>query len=220
MESAYDFGWHDYCDWYLEAIKPRLNEGDASAVSVANYVLDTLLKLLHPFMPFVTEELSSLMPGKNGYLMQSSWPADLSHYADSKANAEFGGHLIGTVNEIRAYRTSIAGAPAKGGAVKLQSDHGRDWDRVLAHLAKVTVVSELPPGRDFGLVEGSIVFPAIAAADRSVTAKKAADLKKTLEATERQLANPEFRANAPFDIVRKLEERAAEIRAAIDRLRD
>jgi valyl-tRNA synthetase len=219
MESAYDFGWHDYCDWYLEAIKPRLNEGDASAVSVANYVLDTLLKLLHPFMPFVTEELSSLMPGKNGYLMQSSWPADLSHYADSKVNAEFGG-LIGTVNEIRAYRTSIAGAPAKGGAVKLQSDHGRDWDRVLAHLAKVTVVSELPPGRDFGLVEGSIVFPAIAAADRSVTAKKAADLKKTLEATERQLANPEFRANAPFDIVRKLEERAAEIRAAIDRLRD
>jgi valyl-tRNA synthetase len=218
MESAYDFGWHDYCDWYLEAIKPRLNEGDASAVSVANYVLDTLLKLLHPFMPFVTEELSSLMPGKNGYLMQSSWPADLSHYADSKVNAEFGGHLIGTVNEIRAYRTSIPGAPAKGGAVKLESDHGRDWDRVLAHLAKVTVVSELPPGRDFGLVEGSIVFPAIAAADRSVTAKKAADLEKTLEATERQLANPEFRANAPFDIVRKLEERAAEIRAAIDRL--
>jgi valyl-tRNA synthetase len=218
MESAYDFGWHDYCDWYLEAIKPRLNEGDASAVSVANYVLDTLLKLLHPFMPFVTEELSSLMPGKNGYLMQSSWPADLSHYADSKVNAEFGGNLIGTVNEIRAYRTSIPGAPAKGGAVKLESDHGRDWDRVLAHLAKVTVVSELPPGRDFGLVEGSIVFPAIAAADRSVTAKKAADLEKTLEATERQLANPEFRANAPFDIVRKLEERAAEIRAAIDRL--
>jgi valyl-tRNA synthetase len=218
MESAYDFGWHDYCDWYLEAIKPRLNEGDASAVSVANYVLDTLLKLLHPFMPFVTEELSSLMPGKNAYLMQSAWPADLSHYADSKVNAEFGGHLIGTVNEIRAYRTSIAGAPAKGGAVKLESDHGRDWDRVLAHLAKVTVVSELPPGRDFGLVAGSIVFPAIAAADPGVSAKKKADLEKTLEATERQLANPEFRANAPFDVVRKLEERAVEIRAAIERL--
>ena len=220
MEAAYDFGWHDFCDWYLEAIKPRLNEGDASAVSVANYVLDTLLRLLHPIMPFVTEELSSLMPGKKGYLMQSSWPANLSHYADSKVNAEFGVHLIGTVNEIRAYRTSIPGAPAKGGAVKLESDHGRDWERVLANLARVSVVRELPPGRDFGLVEGSIVFPAIAAAVPSVSAKKIADLEKTLEATERQLANPEFRANAPFDIVRKLEERAAEIRAAIDRLRD
>jgi len=162
--------------------------------------------------------LSSLMPGKNGYLMQSSWPSNLSHYADSKVNADFGGRLIGTVNEIRAFRTNIPGAPAKGGAVKLEADHGRDWERALANLAKVTVVSELPPGREFGLVEGSIVFPAIAAADPAVTAKKIMDLEKTLEATERQLANPEFRANAPFDIVRKLEERAAEIRAAIDRL--
>ena len=103
--------------------------------------------------------------------------------------------------------------------MKLDTDHGRDWERALANLAKVTVVGELPAGRDFGLVEGSIVFPAIAAADPSVTAKKIADVEKTLEATERQLANAEFRANAPFDIVRKLEERAAELRAAIDRLR-
>jgi len=216
MEAAYDFGWHDYCDWYLEAIKARIKGGDASASSVALYVLETLLKLLHPFMPFVTEELSSLLPGKRGYLMQSSWPSNLSHYADPTVDAEFR-HLIGTVNEIRSYRTTIPGAPSKGGAVKLDSDHGRDWERALANLAQVSVVSDLPPGKVIGLADGSVVFPAVAA-DPRVTVKKRADLERDLEKTEAQLANPEFRANAPFDIVRKLEERAAEIRAAIDRL--
>jgi valyl-tRNA synthetase len=216
MEAAYDFGWHDYCDWYLEAIKARIKGGDGSANSVALYVLETLLKLLHPFMPFVTEELSSLLPGKRGYLMQSSWPSNLSHYADPTVDAEFR-HLIGTVNEIRSYRTTIPGAPSKGGAVKLDSDHGRDWERALANLAQVSVVSDLPPGKVIGLADGSVVFPAVAA-DPRVTVKKRADLERDLEKTEAQLANPEFRANAPFDIVRKLEERAAEIRAAIDRL--
>jgi valyl-tRNA synthetase len=217
MESAYDFGWHDYCDWYLEAIKPRLKAGDASAQSVALYVLEVLLKLLHPFMPFVTEELSARLPGNRGYLMQSSWPEDLSHYSDPKVKLEFGGHLIGTVNEIRSYRTTIPGA-SKGGAVKLDVDHGRDWERALANLGNVTVVRDLPPGKVLGLVEGSIVFPAEATADPAITAKKIRDLKRDLETTERNLANPEFRTNAPFDIVRKLEERAAELRAAIERL--
>jgi valyl-tRNA synthetase len=218
MEAAYDFGWHDYCDWYLEAIKPRLKDGDASAQSVALYVLDTLLKLLHPFMPFVTEELSSRLPGNSGYLMRSAWPESLSHYVDPKVDVDFGRHLIGTVNEIRSYRTTIPGAPSKGGAVKLDVDYGRDWQRALANLARVTVVEELPSGKVLYLVDGSIVFPAVAAADPKATAKKLGALKKDLETTERQLANPEFRINAPFDIVRKLEERAAELRAAIDRL--
>ena len=218
MEAAYDFGWHDYCDWYLEAIKPRLREGDVSARAVALYVLRTLLQLLHPFMPFVTEELASLLPGAAGYLMRSSWPENLSHYVDPTVDMQFGGHLVGTVNEIRSLRTSIPGAPSKGGAVKLDVDHGRDWERTLANLANVTVVSELPPGKSLGLVEGSVVFPASAAADPRVTDKKRADLQKDLDKTEAQLANPQFRANAPFDVVRKLEERAAEIRAAIDRL--
>ena len=101
--------------------------------------------------------------------------------------------------------------------MKLDSDHGRDWERALANLAQVSVVSDLPPGKVISLADGSVVFPAVAA-DPRVTVKKRADLERDLEKTEAQLANPEFRANAPFDIVRKLEERAAEIRAAIDRL--
>jgi len=137
---------------------------------------------------------------------------------DPTVDVEFGRHLIGTVNEIRSLRTSIPGAPSKGGAVKLDVDHGHDWERALASLANVTIVSELPAGKVLGLVEGSVVFPASATADPRVTAKKRADLQRDLEKTEAQLANPEFRANAPFDVVRKLEERAAEIRAAIDRL--
>jgi valyl-tRNA synthetase len=150
--------------------------------------------------------------------MQLSWPQNLSQYVDRVVDVEFGRHLIGTVNEIRSLRTSIPGAPSKGGAVKLDVDHGRDWQRALASLANVAVVGQLPAGKVLPLVEGSVVFPASAAADPRLTDKKRADLQKDLEKTEHQLANPEFRANAPFDVVRKLEERAAEIRAAIERL--
>jgi valyl-tRNA synthetase len=218
MESAYDFGWHDYCDWYLEAIKPRLKVGDQAAQSVAIYVLDVLLKLLHPFMPFVTEELNARLPDSRGYLMQSPWPEGLGSYIDDKVDVEFGRHLIGTVNEIRSYRNTIPGVPPKGGAVKLDFDHGRDWERALAQLAHVSVVADLPLGKVLGLVEGSLVLPTVASADPLVTARKIRELTKDLESAEAKLANPEFLAKAPQEIVRKLEDRAAELRAAIDRL--
>ncbi|HEV2035867.1 MAG TPA: valine--tRNA ligase [Candidatus Dormibacteraeota bacterium] len=217
IESAYDFGWHDYCDWYLEAIKPRLKAGDAAAQSVAIYVLEVLLKLLHPFMPFVTEELSARLPGDRGYLMRSPWPENLASYADHKVEAEFE-RLIGAVDEIRAARRALPGAPAKGGAVKLDGDHGPDWERVLAHLGKVTVVAELPAGKALGLVDGNIVFPTLAAVDPSITAKKIAGLQIELETVERKLANPQFRLKAPAEEIAKQEMRAAELRAAIDRL--
>jgi valyl-tRNA synthetase len=179
--------------------------------------LQMLLKLLHPFMPFVTEELSARLPGHRGYLMRSSWPEDLSSYADQKAEEEFE-QLIGAVNEIRSYRRTLSGAPAKGGSVKLEVDRGRDWEGLLSHLGKVTVVSELPHGKALGLVDGNIVFPELAAADPSMTAKKVADLQKELETVERKLANPQFRLKAPGAEIAKQEARAAELRTAIDRL--
>jgi valyl-tRNA synthetase len=165
----------------------------------------------------VTEELWSRMPGHGDFLMRTMWPDDLTRYGDGQAEFEFES-LMQAVEEIRSYRKTVPGAPAKGGAVKLSEPAEPDWVRVLSVLGNVAVVDELPPGKAHGLTEGSIVFPTAAAADPAVIARKRADLQKELDRVQSKLDNPEFRAKAPEAVIVEQETRAEELRAAIDRL--
>ena len=215
--AAYTFAWNEFCDWWLEAAKDRLRDGDPAALGIAVFCLDNLFRLLHPFMPFVTEELWSRMPGHGDFLMRTRWPADLTRYGDGQAEFEFES-LMQAVEEIRSFRKTVPGAPMKGGAVKLSEPAEPDWVRVLAVLGNVTVVDELPPGKPYGLTEGFIAFPTAAAADPAVTAKKKAELQMELDRVQARLDNPEFRAKAPESVIAEMEARAEELRAAIDRL--
>ncbi|OLD23446.1 MAG: valine--tRNA ligase [Chloroflexi bacterium 13_1_40CM_3_65_12] len=217
INAAYGCTWNELCDWWLEAAKDRLKDGDETAQAVAIFCLDNLLRLLHPFMPFVTEDLWSRLPGERDFIMRAQWPEDLHRYVDGQAEVEFE-RLMDTVNEIRSYRKTIAGAPAKGGAVKLFEPAPPDWVRALTLLGSVAAVDELPPGKSFGLSAGSIVFPAIAAADPMIAAKKKAELQKELDRVQAKLDNPEFRAKAPESVIAEQQSRADELRAAIDRL--
>src|SRR5712691_11552391 len=215
--AAYTFAWNEYCDWWLEASKERLRVGDKTAQSVALFCLDNLLRLLHPFMPFVTEELWSRLPGKRDFIMRAPWPEDLHSYVDGQAEVDFE-RLMDVVNEIRSLRKTVPGAPAKGGAVRLGEPMDSDWARALSLLGLVAVVDELPPGKELALTEGSVVFPAVAAADPAVIAKKKAGYAKELDRVQARLDNPEFRAKAPESVIAEMEARAEELRAAIDRL--
>ena len=217
INAAYGCTWNELCDWWLEAAKDRLKDGDKTAQAVAIFCLDNLLRLLHPFMPFVTEDLWSRLPGERDFIMRAQWPEDLHRYVDGQAEVEFE-RLMDTVNEIRSYRKTIAGAPAKGGVVKLFEPAPPDWVRALTLLGSVAAVDELPPGKSFGLSAGSIVFPAIAAADPMIAAKKKAELQKELDRVQAKLDNPEFRAKAPESVIAEQQSRADELRAAIDRL--
>jgi valyl-tRNA synthetase len=217
INAAYGCVWNEFCDWWLEAAKERLRDGDTTAQAVALFCLDNLLRLLHPFMPFVTEELWSRLPGERDFIMRAHWPEDLHRYIDGQAEVEFEA-LMRTVEEIRSYRKTIQGAPNKGGVVKLSELAAPDWVQALTLLGKVAVVDDLQPGKSFGLSTGSVVFPTVAAVDPAVTAKKKADLQKELERVTVKLENPEFRAKAPEAVVAEQEARAEELRAAIDRL--
>jgi valyl-tRNA synthetase len=217
ISAAYRCAWNEFCDWWLEAAKERLRASDPAAVGIGLFCLDNLMRLLHPIMPFVTEELWSRLPGERDFLMRAEWPVDLHRYNDGEADVEFL-RLMATVNEIRSYRKTIPGAPAKGGMVKLSTPGNADWERALGVLGAVTMVSELQPGKEFGLAEGTIVFPAVAEADPAVTARKRANLEKELGRVESRLANPEFKTKAPAEVIAELEERGAELRAAIERL--
>ena len=214
MSAAYGFAWNELCDWYLEAVKERLRGEDPIAQGIALSCLDHVLRLLHPIMPFVTEELWSRLPGRRDFLMRSTWPHVQS--ADPEAEETFG-LVMAIVEEVRGHRQA-AGAPPRGGRLFLDAS----TDRTVATLAARLAWTELAPeafedGIPLGTLPGRVSFPA-AAGDNSRNKAQLKRLTSDLEKTEAQLANSEFRANAPFDIVRKLEERATEIRAAIDRL--
>jgi valyl-tRNA synthetase len=218
MAAAYAFAWNEFCDWYLEAAKDRLRAGDAAATQVALFCLDNLIRLLHPFMPFVTEELWHRLPGKRDYVMRSSWPAALDSLVDANAEAIFG-QVMRIVEEVRGHRQA-AGAPPRGGTLLLDPSTDRTVARLAAKLAWVELADDpqggAPGGTPLGAAAGRVSFP-----EGTGDSRRQAELRRLrsdLEKTEAKLGNPEFRSKAPFDIVRKLEERAADLRAAIDRL--
>jgi valyl-tRNA synthetase len=217
IDAAYNCAWKEFCDWWLEAAKDRLQKGDETALGIALFCIDSLLRMLHPIMPFVTEELWSRLPGERDFLMRAEWPADLHRYIDGQAEVEFT-RLMSTVEEIRSYRKTVPGVPEKGGAVELSAPADADWERALSLMGSVKVVSELPEGKAFGLAEGSIVFPAVAEADPAMVARKRANLQADLDRVQAKLDNPDFRAKAPPEVIAEQERRAEELRATIERL--
>jgi valyl-tRNA synthetase len=218
IAAGYGCAWNEFCDWWLEAAKSRLKAGDKTAQAVGVFVLDTLLRLLHPFMPFVTEELWSRLPGKRDFLMNAAWPEDLLvTYFDNEAEDQFD-RVMAAVSEIRSYRKTVAGTPQKGGAIKLTQKEDPDWVRALTLLGDVAVVDELPPGKPLGITDGTLVFASVAGADPAVTKKRIDALQKDLERIDAKLANHEFLTRAPAEEVAKQQGRADELRAEIDRL--
>jgi valyl-tRNA synthetase len=164
-------------------------------------------------MPFLTEELWSRTPGHPDYLMRASWPA--LEAVDPAAEESFGA-VMSIVEEVRGHRQA-AGAPPRGGNLQLGEPIDRPIARLAARLAWVELVEDLEQGTPLAAAPGRVSFPA-GASDSRRLGPELRRLTEDLEKTEAKLANPEFRAKAPEEIVRKLEDRAADLRAAIDRL--
>jgi valyl-tRNA synthetase len=216
--ALYDFAWHDFCDWYLESVKPRLRDGDPAARAVLVHVLDVLLRLLHPFMPFVTDELWERLPGDRDFLDRVTWPAvdDRFRNPAAEGSAE---RLITLVEAVRRARRA-AGAPPKGGRLHLEDgmlDPG--LAATAAHLAGVELAPVLAtPGIPMPGVAARVEFPSAAAANGNLHSKELERLKSELDRAETRLSNPDFLAKAPPAVVEKERARVSELRAAIDRL--
>ncbi len=214
INAAYGFAWNELCDWYLEAVKDRLRDGDASAQDVAHFCLDNLFRLLHPFMPFVTEELWSRLPGDHDYLMRAEWPDLHDRYVDPEAEEEFA-RVMAIVEEVRGHRQA-AGAPPRGGQLQLDGV-SEEITRIAARLAQVELVDVLEQGTPLAAAPGRVSFPAgVGDARREKERKK---LEEDLAKVEAKLDNPEFREKAPGEVVAGLEDRAAGLREALERLR-
>jgi len=160
--AAYHFVWDVFCDWYLEFIKPVLNGDDESEKSetrdTAAWVLDRILQLLHPFMPFITEELWERMADhatpRRSMLMLSPWPdlRDLPPHEEARAEMNWLIDLVANVRSVRAEmnvppsaRTTLILKDASDETAARLARH-RDVAMTLARLSSARVSSEIPKG--------------------------------------------------------------------------
>ncbi len=115
-DKIYDFVWNEFCDWYIELVKPRLYNDDIErsikAQSTLVFVLDTVIKLLHPFMPFITEEIYSIMPNQKDMLINENWPIykEENNHKEEENKIEI---MIEAIKAIRNARAELNIAPSK-----------------------------------------------------------------------------------------------------------
>jgi valyl-tRNA synthetase len=178
--------------------------------------MDVALRLLHPFMPFVTEELWHRLPGERDFVMRKPWP-EIDGYDDPGAEGDFG-LVIRAVEEIRSARKA-AGAPDRGGRLLVEDSRLDSHAELIGTLARLELVSELSsPGVPLAEIGGRAEFPRAQAADGGRQGAELGRLRKELEKVEAKLANREFKLKAPAEVVAREEQKAADLKAAIERL--
>ena len=213
--ELYEGFWTDVCDWYLELVKPRLY-GDAPPSATLLWVLERTLTLLHPIMPFVTEEIWSYMPGDRGLLAASSWPAPDPSLIDDEAE-ELVDDAIATVTALRRYRDE-AGVPARATLRARVSAQSPLQDHV-ARLARVEFTDD---GDEAVATVGPIeILPSddVSAADHAarVDARRST-LEAEIARAEAKLANDGFVKKAPPEVVEREREKLDRFRAELESL--
>jgi valyl-tRNA synthetase len=241
-EGLYRFVWRQYCDWYVELSKPVLGKPDEPSAdeaardetrATAAWVLDVILKLLHPVMPFLTEELwgqtQALGAARDhkGFLMTAPWPQLPSSLIDPKADAVIG-LIVETIAEGRSVRAEL-NVPNSAKPPLLVVDATEAQRKVLQNaaplimqmlrVAEVRIADAPPPGAIPYVVEGATLALPVAefidvAAERARLGKDIANLAADIDRTARKLANADFVARAPEEVVEENRERLADAEAA------
>ena len=237
--KVYDFIWDTYCDWFIELCKARLTgEDERSKVNAQNvlcYVLIETLKLLHPFMPFITEEIYQALPhtaeDKGEFIMLQKWPeyrAELSFPQEEEAM----GLIIDAITAIRARRNEMNVAPSKKVHYTIATAHadtfarGIPFFKRLASASDVTVADANIPTPD-GSIEvvthaARVLMPLAELVDfekeLARIAKEKANAEKQLAGIENKLSNQGFIAKAPEAVVNGAREDAAKLHALIEKL--
>jgi valyl-tRNA synthetase len=215
VTALYDYAWHEFCDWYLEAVKSRLRDGDPAARAVAVHVIDVLLRVLHPFMPFVTDELWSRLPGSQDFLDRTPWPEPEPGFRDPEAEARVR-PVLEAVQELRALHKS-AGASRDRAQVALEVGWGEAERSLFARLGQAELVAglaALPGARPATF--GRVLFAG--GKDGAVAAGRLNSLQEEAAKIEARLADPAFLGKAPPPVVEKNRARLAELRADMERL--
>ncbi len=235
-QALYQFIWNTYCDWYLEFAKPLLQGDDAVAQgetrATALWVLHQALFLLHPIMPFLTEELwQQTGEGDASLMTLSAWPAFGEDLADGEADATLG-WVVRMIGQIRAVRSEMNVPPGARIALIVNEASADSKARIVDHealiktLARVETIAfdqAVPRGSVQDVLdECTLVLPlaeVIDLAQEQARLKKEMDkLKGEITKLDKKLSNQQFLAKAPEDVVEEQRERLADSQQAMSKL--
>jgi valyl-tRNA synthetase len=239
--SLYQFAWNVYCDWYVELIKPILTGTDETAKAetraCAAWAFEQILVLLHPFMPFITEELWSKTATRSGMLIDASWPTYIG-LGDAAADAEMN-WVIRLISEIRSVRAEMnvnAGAKIPCvivGAGQEARMRTANWEAEIMRLARLSSLvfeDAVPPqSAQIPLDEATVALPLEGmidfTAERARLNKEHEKIAKDMAGIDGRLNNPAFVAKAPPEVLvesrelkAQLEEKKAKVLEALKRL--
>ena len=226
VQKIYDFIWDTYCDWYIELTKARLYSEDAdrkqTAIQVLVYVLDQTLRLLHPFMPFITEEIWQSLPHEGDALITAKWP-EYSEALAFKTEEDHMESVMNAIRAIRARRTEMNVPPSKKAALYVVTskseifNEGEGFIQRLAYADAVTMLENDPENLD-GMVtittaDAKLYIPMGQLVDvqkeiERIT-KELEAAKKFLGSLEAKLSNEKFVSRAPEAVVAAEREKAA-----------
>jgi valyl-tRNA synthetase len=237
----YDFIWHDFCDWYVEMLKSRLygdesNEVKRIVLSRAITIFDNALRLLHPFMPFVTEELWQHLDSRNDgeSIMVAPFPVQNNKWVDKKTEEEMA-FVQDVINSVRNVRGELTVPPSKEISLLInfqdetKSDVIKKYRSYFQRLARVTKIEELKNGKRphasaSAVVAGGEVFIPLEGiinldTERERIQKEITRVEGLLTSTEKKLQNESFIAKAPKDVVEKEREKLTHVRSMLEKLR-
>ena len=237
-QKVYDFIWDSYCDWYIELTKTRLQGEDEGAKvraqQVLCYVLTEILKLLHPFMPYITEEIWQALPHSGDYLMLQQWPehrADLEFPEEEKAMEL----IMDAIRAIRARRAEMNVPPSKKAQLTVATgektvfEQGIPFLKRLAYASEVKVVDADAAVDTQGMVAvtthvARLFLPLAELVDlekeKARIQKELDKNRKELDKLETKLNNPGFVNKAPANVVEAERERADKLRALLAKLEE
>jgi len=237
VQKVYDFIWDTYCDWYIELTKARLYSEDTdrkqTAMQVLVYVLDQVLRLLHPFMPFITEEIWQSIPHEGDALIVAKWPEyceDLSF----KSECALMESVMESIRAIRNRRAEMNVPPSKKAALFVLTSkpqvftEGEGFLQRLAYADAVTVLDKEPENLD-GMVtittaDAKLYIPMGQLVDvvkeLERIGKELEKARKNLTGLEAKLSNENFTARAPEAVVNAEREKAAKARDLIAQLEE
>jgi valyl-tRNA synthetase len=238
--AAYRFVWNVYCDWYLELVKPVLMGPDGAAKTetraMVAWVRDEILKLLHPFMPFITEELWAVTARRGNLLVLDAWPG-YEGLDSPQAEAEIGWvvDLVGTIRSVRAEMNITAPTPLllvnAPEETRARADRWADFLKRLARVSEVSHADAAPQGAVQLVVRGEVAALPLkgvidVAAEQARLEKELGKVDADIKRVDAKLGNPDFMKRAPEEVVdgerekrEEAEDRRGKIVEALERLK-
>ena len=189
--SIYDFTWNEFCDWYIELIKPRLyGEGETkeTAQGVLLYVLRNILKLLHPFMPYITEEIWSVLPGEEGLLISAEWPVkdESLIFEEAEESMEF---IMDCIKNVRNIRSDMNVVPSKKAKIIFVTKSGKLKERLEGaevFFEKLASASEIDVRESKEGIGEDAVSAVVAGCEIYLPLEELVDIEKEIERLEKE----------------------------------